>query len=385
MLRGFVKMGRTRRIPKQMAGFDHMKNLCLVYFKLTPLCNLRCVMCGQRGDRGVLKGQTGIDEAKTFVPLERYKEIVDELAARKPIVYLWGGEPFLYPDLMPLARYMLDKGLFVSVNTNGTMLEQYAEQIVRDKWSTIFVSLDAFRDVNDTMRGKGSYDRVVRGFEAIKNEKKKQNSNHPFMGIVTTVTNMNYPYLEEFVAATREFEIDWHIFNLGTYTNDAIVARQRTLMKEKFGIDIDYLDAYNTGYNTGIDPQKLYDTLQKIHSSDFTSAIHKTPLRSVRITVPALNPEKIGVYYNDLETPVRNHCVVPWCQANINYNGDVHFCADYPDFILGNIKDQTFTEIYNGDKANLFRKTIHENPGGMFPGCLRCYQNMLFGNKIKGF
>jgi radical SAM protein with 4Fe4S-binding SPASM domain len=239
--------------------------------------------------------------------------------------------------------------------------------------------------VNDTMRGKGSYDRVVRGFEAIKNEKKKQNSNYPFMGIVTTVTNMNYPYLEEFVAATREFEIDWHIFNLGTYTNDTIVARQQALMKEKFDIDIDYLDAYNTGYNKGIDSQKLYDTLKKIHESDFTSAEHRTPLRSVRITVPALNPEKIGVYYNDLETPVRNHCVVPWCQADINYNGDVHFCADYPDFILGNIKEQSFSEIYNGDKANLFRKTIHENPGGMFPGCLRCYQNMLFGNKIKGF
>jgi radical SAM protein with 4Fe4S-binding SPASM domain len=196
---------------------------------------------------------------------------------------------------------------------------------------------------------------------------------------------MNYQHLEEFVAATREFEIDWHIFNLGTYTNDAIVMRQKTLMKEKFGIDIDYLDAYNTGYNRGIDAQRLYDTLQKIHRSDFISEEHKDPLRSVRITVPALNPEKIGVYYNNLETPVRNHCIVPWCQANINYNGDVHFCADYPDFILGNIKEQSFTEIYNGDKANLFRETINKCDGGIFPGCLRCYQNMLFGAKIKGF
>ena len=27
--------------------------LSLLYFRLTPLCNLRCVMCGQRGDKGV--------------------------------------------------------------------------------------------------------------------------------------------------------------------------------------------------------------------------------------------------------------------------------------------------------------------------------------------
>ena len=76
---------------------------------------------------------------------------------------------------------------------------------------------------------------------------------------------------------------------------------------------------------------------------------------------------------------------MPWCQTNINYNGDVHFCADYPDYILGNITEQSFKEIYNGDRANTFRKEMMESEGGIFPGCLRCYQNMLFGKKIKGF
>jgi hypothetical protein len=52
---------------------------------------------------------------------------------------------------------------------------------------------------------------------------------------------------------------------------------------------------------------------------------------------------------------------------------------------LGNIKDRPFTEIYNGDRANTFRKVISSCEGGMAPGCLRCYQNMLFGKIIKGF
>jgi radical SAM protein with 4Fe4S-binding SPASM domain len=152
-------------------------------------------------------------------------------------------------------------------------------------------------------------------------------------------------------------------------------------MKEKLDTDISRLESYNTGYNKNIDGQKLYNILQKIHNSDFGCP----PLKSLRITVPALNPEKINTYYSDLETPVRNHCIVPWCQANINYNGDVHFCADYPDYVLGNIKEQSFREIVNGDRANRFRKSLNESEGGMFPGCLRCYQNMLFGKKIKGF
>jgi MoaA/NifB/PqqE/SkfB family radical SAM enzyme len=375
MFYGFLKMGKTKILPKRNYDYDHFKNLALVYFKLTPACNLRCVMCGQYGAKGVMK-DCAAEEVKKILPLETYKRIIDEIAPQRPVTYIWGGEPFLYPDIIPLAKYMVDKGLFVSVNTNGTLIERYAEQIVRDKWSCIFVSLDAFRDVNDAIRGRGSYDRVVAGFRAINREKERQKSNYPFLGIVTTVTNMNYLDLDNLAEASREYNLDLHIFNLGTYTNDNIVQKQRRFMLEKFDTNIDCLEGYNTGYNKNIDGKKLHEILRNIHGKNYGHPI---------VTVPVLNPEKTNTYYADLETPVRNHCIVPWCQTNINYNGDVHFCADYPDYILGNIKEQSFEEIYNGDRANLFRKNIHACAGGMFPGCLRCYQNMLFGKKIKGF
>jgi radical SAM protein with 4Fe4S-binding SPASM domain len=375
MAYGFVKMARARLMPKRDYGVDHMKDLCLVYFKLTPLCNLRCVMCGQWGDKGVMKNGYPAEEAKKIVSLERYKEIVDELAPQRPIIYLWGGEPFLYPHIMPLAKYMVEKGLFVSVNTNGTFLEKHAEQIVRDKWSAIFVSLDGFEETNDAMRGPGSYQRVIRGIEAINRERVAQGTKAPVISIVTTVTNKNYLDIENLAEATRSL-LDLHVFNLGTYTNDSIVATQKKFMKEKLDTDIDCLEGYNTGYNAGIDGEKLHRILAKLHNKDYGHPI---------LTVPVLNPEKTNTYYADLETPVRNHCIVPWCQTNINYNGDVHYCADYPDYILGNIKENSFAEIYNGDRANRFRKTINQCEGGMFPGCLRCYQNMLFGKKIRSY
>ena len=374
MFLGFFKTGKARILPKHDHNYNHMKNLSVVYFKLTPACNLRCVMCGQYGKKGNMTNPG--QEVKTLVSLDRYKQIVDEIAPLRPVVYLWGGEPFLYPSLIPLAKYMVEKGLYTSLNTNGTLLERYAETIVRDKWSTIFVSLDGFRDTNDAMRGEGAYDRVMAGFKAINREKEKQKSNYPIMGVVTTVTNLNYQDLDKLVEASREYKLDVHIINLGTYTNDRIVAAQRRFMKEKLNTDIDCLEGYNTGYNNNIDGHKLHKILQNIHNKDYGHPI---------ITVPALTPEKIHTYYADLETPVRNHCIVPWCQTNINYNGDVHFCADYPDYILGNIKAQSLGEIYNGERANLFRKTIHSCEGGMFPGCLRCYQNMLFGKKIRGY
>jgi MoaA/NifB/PqqE/SkfB family radical SAM enzyme len=376
MCRGIARVGKARLFPKHDFGYKrHFKNLALVYFKLTPACNLRCVMCGQYGDKGKMK-DCAAEETKKVLPLETWKRFVDEIAPQGPVTYIWGGEPFLYPGLFPLAKYMVEKGLFTSINTNGTLVEQHAEEIVRDKWSGLFISLDAFRDVNDSLRGKNSYDRVIAGIKAINREKEKQKSKYPFLSLVTVVTNKNYMDLENLAEASREYNLNMHVLNLGTYTNDNIVAAQRRFMLEKLDTDIDCLEGYNTGYNLGIDGQKLHGILENLQRKNYG---HRT------LCVPTLNPEKTHTYYADLETPVRNHCVVPWCQANIDYNGNVHFCADYPDYILGNIAEQSFEEIYSGDRANRFRKTIHSCEGGLFPGCLRCYQNMLFGKKIKGY
>lgn len=352
------------------------KEMNLIYFRITPLCNLKCVMCGQRGDKGVLQGDFAREEAKKIISLERYKSLVDEIAPNKPVFYMWGGEPFLYPDFMDLAEYIISKKCVMSVNTNGTFLKKEAERIVRDKWNALFVSLDGFEDVNDAIRGKGSYKRVIEGFKEVNKQKKLQNSKFPHMGIVTTVSNLNYMYLDKLVEAVKDFELDWHFINLGTYSNDDIVKKHTEFMKDKLDTDIYCLEAYNTGYNKGIDGEIFSKILDKIHSLKPGYPI---------VTVPAINPEKITEYYANLETIVRDECPVPWSQCNIDYNGDVHFCADYPDYILGNIKNDNLYDILNNERAVKFRKTLKEADHGLFPGCVRCYQNMLFGHKVKGY
>ena len=146
-------------------------------------------------------------------------------------------------------------------------------------------------------------------------------------------------------------------------------------MKEHLDTDIKCLEAYNTGYNEGIDGEKFKEILKKVHAIDNGYPI---------ITVPAINPDKIGDYYGNLEEVVRKECPIPWSQANIDYNGDVHFCADYPDYVLGNIKEAKFFDIYNNERAQKFRNELKAAPDGLFPGCVRCYQNMLFGKRVKG-
>ncbi|MBU0936335.1 MAG: radical SAM protein [Spirochaetes bacterium] len=374
--RAFTRM-HTATVIDRKFGKGKTKKLALVYFRITPLCNLRCLMCNQRGTNGVLNGAFAAKEAKKIVPVERYYRLVDELAAKdKPMFYMWGGEPFLYPGFMDLAEYITTKKCMLSVNTNGTFLEQNAERIVKNGWHALFVSLDGFRDVNDKIRGDGSYDKVVAGFKAINEAKKKYNSHLPYMGIVTTVSNMNYEYLDQLVAASRDFDLAWHIINLGTYTNKDIIAEQRVFMKDKLDCDIKCLEGFDTGFNAGIDGQKFSEILKKVHALKPGYPI---------ITVPAINPDGITEYYADLAKVVRKECPVPWSQVNFDYNGNVHFCADYPDYIIGNIMDNDFYDIWNGERAAKFRQVLKASPNGLFPGCVRCYQNMLFGKKVKGY
>jgi radical SAM protein with 4Fe4S-binding SPASM domain len=377
-----VKLAKSFAMQKKAMFVDNRfyrgrtHELSLLYFRLTPLCNLRCVMCGQRGDKGVLKGSFAAEESKKILRLDVYKRLVDEIRRKRPTIYIWGGEPFLYPELFPLVDYMKDSGLAVSVNTNGTLLAKNAKEIVRKKWHALFVSLDGFEETNDRIRGEGSYRRVVEGFEAINLEKERQGSHFPHMGIVSTVNNLNYKDLYRLAEAARSFKLSWHIFNLGTYTNKAIIEHQRDFMRDKLDTEIGCLQGYETGYNEGIDGQELYDILTRIHAMQTDHPI---------ITVPALNPEKINTYYGDLAMPVRTRCSVPWSQANIDYDGGVHFCADYPDYKLGNINEESFFNIYNGKRARRFRSALKNSPDGIFPGCVRCYQNMLCGKKVKGF
>jgi radical SAM protein with 4Fe4S-binding SPASM domain len=371
----FLNTIKTDKIDKNIYN-GVSKKLSLIYFRITPLCNLRCVMCGQRGVKGVLQGDFARKESKKIIPLEKYKTLVDEIANDKPIFYMWGGEPFLYPDFMDLASYIISKKCILSVNTNGTFLKKEAERIVKDKWNALFVSLDGFEDVNDGLRGKGSYNRVIEGFKEINRQKKLQKSKLPHLGIVTTVTNENYKYLDKLVEAVKDFDLSFHFINLGTYSNDKIVKEHSEIMKEKLDTDTYCLEAYNTKYNEGIDGEEFSNILEKIHALKPGYPI---------ITVPTIKPDKIGEYYANLDTIVRKKCRVPWSQCNIDYNGDVHFCADYPEYILGNIKDNKLYDILNNEKSIKFRKTLKETEHGLFPGCVRCYQNMLFGHKVKGY
>jgi radical SAM protein with 4Fe4S-binding SPASM domain len=72
-----------------------------------------------------------------------------------------------------------------------------------------------------------------------------------------------------------------------------------------------------------------------------------------------------------------DNCVAPWLIAEVMPNGDVAPCRDYPDYVVGNICEDSIVNIFNNERYRKFRTALKEE-GGLFPICARCCGLMGF-------
>ena len=73
-------------------------------------------------------------------------------------------------------------------------------------------------------------------------------------------------------------------------------------------------------------------------------------------------------------------CIEPLYYSSIDWNGNVVLCChyrsdidDHKDMILGNVNDNTLTEILNGEKATYFKELLSSDDYDNYPeGCKYC-------------
>jgi mycofactocin biosynthetic radical S-adenosylmethionine protein MftC len=142
--------------------------ICLTW-ELTYACNLACVHClsssGRRDPRELSSAEC--------------RAVVDELE-RLQVFYvnIGGGEPTVRRDFWDLLDYATEHHVGVKFSTNGTRLTPaVAARLAGSDYVDVQISLDgATADVNDAVRGAGSYDAARRamshlaeaGFEGFK-------------------------------------------------------------------------------------------------------------------------------------------------------------------------------------------------------------------------
>ena len=91
-------------------------------FELSPVCNFACRMCYVR--------KTAAEVAASPRPLRTLEQWLDiaRQAREMGMLYLLltGGEPLLWPDFWPLYEQLIHMGFLVSVNTNGSLIDEEA-------------------------------------------------------------------------------------------------------------------------------------------------------------------------------------------------------------------------------------------------------------------
>ncbi|MET7704401.1 mycofactocin radical SAM maturase, partial [Streptomyces sp. NPDC005485] len=137
---------------------DHFESgldapICLTW-ELTYACNLACVHClsssGRRDPRELSTAEC--------------KAVIDELE-RMQVFYvnIGGGEPTVRPDFWELVEYATAHHVGVKFSTNGVRITpERARWLAASDYVDVQISLDgASAEVNDAVRGPGSYDTAM--------------------------------------------------------------------------------------------------------------------------------------------------------------------------------------------------------------------------------
>ena len=150
-----AKVGRL--VDQFELGLD--APICLTW-ELTYACNLSCVHClsssGRRDPR----------ELST----EQCKAVIDELE-RMQVFYvnIGGGEPTVRSDFWELVDYATAHHVGVKFSTNGVRIdEKVAAKLAASDYVDVQISLDgATAEVNDAVRGPGSFAMAIRALENL--------------------------------------------------------------------------------------------------------------------------------------------------------------------------------------------------------------------------
>jgi len=174
--------------------------ICLTW-ELTYACNLSCVHClsssGRRDSRELSTAEC--------------KRLIDEFE-RMQVFYvnIGGGEPTVRPDFWELVDYATAHHVGVKFSTNGLRVTpEVATKLAGSDYIDVQISLDgATAEVNDAVRGRGSFDMAMRAMRNL--------AEAGFAGfkISVVMTRQNVGQLDAFKAIADSFGAQLRITRL---------------------------------------------------------------------------------------------------------------------------------------------------------------------------
>ncbi len=343
-----------------------------VSLRLTDLCNLRCHTCGQWGDHGYLVGRPMPELVRNQVTPERYVELLEDLVqhGHRPGVYFWGGEPMLYRGLLDVTDAAAALGLPTSIATNATRLADSAERLVDAPMFLVQVSIDGpdAQSHNACRPGANpsndNFATVTAGLDALKAERARRGARLPVLAGLCTINARNADRLVDIYDAFSD-RLDVLVFYLAWWIDEESAARHTDDFIRRFGV----MPTRHLGWIGGWRPTDYVGLSRQLATLTRKAVMPRGP--AVLIIPGLTDAEQLERYYTDHSATFGyDRCTSIYRAVEINANGDMAPCRDYSDYVVGNVKTHTITELWNSAAYRRFRCSVSED--GLMPVCTRC-------------
>jgi 12,18-didecarboxysiroheme deacetylase len=320
-----LRYGRkSKELPSHLLQFSEDKKPVVV-FNCTRRCNLKCVHCYSQSDNKAYENELSTDEAKSLI-----KDIAD---FGSPVILFSGGEPLMRKDLFELIECATSNGLRAVISTNGTLItEETAERLKKYNLSYVGISLDGLREVNNKFRGsEEAFDNAIKGIRNCKKAGLK-------VGLRFTINKRNAEEIPDIFNLMREENIPrvcfYHLVYAGRGTD--LVNEDLSHAETRHAVD------------------QIIDITAQLHKDGFPAEVltvdnHADGVFLYQRMLKEKNPKAEEVYkllqYNGgNSTGVGIGCV--------SWNGDVHPDQFWRHWVLGNVKEKKFSEIWTDTSNN---------------------------------
>jgi len=307
-------------------------------------CNLHCPEC-PAGTRELTRPQGFMDPAL-------FRSAIDQLSPHLAYLTLYfQGEPYLSKKLFDYIAYARSRKIYVATSTNGHFFnETTVKQTIDSGLNRLIISLDGFDQQSyGQYRKGGDFGKVIDGIRLLVSEKKKLNSRHPEIILQCLILRTNEHHLDEIKKLGRELGVNQTIFKTAQF-ND--FKDGNPLMPE----NLKY-----ARYREKVTKSQSHKVGEFLFRYFDISIFH--PL--------TISPSSRFTIKNHLP----NSCFRMWSSCVITWDGKVVPCCFDKDAtnLLGELKKQSFKEIWNGKLAHDFRQKVLQNRKGI-EICSNCSQ-----------
>jgi len=323
-----------------------------VNFDITHRCPLKCIMCNVWKEK--------VDVSKEL-SLEELKKLVDEIADWGiDHISLAGGETLVREeDVVELIKYASNKPhMRIDLITNGYLLnEKVCKKLLEANVSKISLSLDGARkETHDFIRGKGSFEKVIKAAKILVRLKKEMKSEVE-LEFTTAVMRQNFRELVD-------------IFNLMErigfqYVNYQAVVPDNTFTK---GLKEFYRFYESDMWIREEEIPELEEVVKKLLLlKKKTGKIRNS--RRYLLLLPK--------YFKEKEKFRSGKCIVGYSYLNIDPYGNVSVCGFGPNL---NVRKLKLKELW---KSREYKKTRILIKRCKRPCMMLCYEKLSFKDFLE--